>query len=113
MAPLAVMLLLGMSAKCAAQFFQFQQGGGGINLEDLMGGGGFGGFGGGGGGGYEELPQEEEEEEVRTCTTGAPATRRPAERTCHPMTAARVCVRPRSHHRVHHAFLLLRTGGPV
>lgn len=70
--PLVVVLLLGLSARCAAQFFQFQQGQGGINLEDLMGGGfggggggGFGGFGGGGGG-YEELPQEEEEEEVRT-----------------------------------------------
>ena len=54
------LLLLGCAAHLSlAQFFQFQQqGGGGINLEDLMGGafggggGGFGGFGGGGGGGY-------------------------------------------------------------
>ena len=58
------LLWLGLATRCAAQFFQFQQGSGGINLEDLM-GGGFGGGGFGGGGGYEELPQEEEEEEVR------------------------------------------------
>lgn len=67
-----LLLLLGCAVELTqAQFFQFQQqGGGGINLEDLMGGafgggggGGFGGFGGGGGG-YEELPQEDEEEEV-------------------------------------------------
>ena len=69
---LGIVLLLSLVLPAAAQFFQFQQGGGqGINLEDLMGGGfgggGFGGFPGGGfggGGGYEELPQEEEEEEV-------------------------------------------------
>mmetsp|Transcript_72669 Transcript_72669/g.121241 ORF Transcript_72669/g.121241 Transcript_72669/m.121241 type:complete len:395 (+) Transcript_72669:55-1239(+) len=64
----AVLLLLCCHCiAVAAQFFQFQSGGGGINLEDLM-GGGFGGFGGGGGGGgrgggYEELPEKEEEEE--------------------------------------------------
>jgi hypothetical protein len=65
------LLLLSCAAHLSlAQFFQFQQqGGGGINLEDLMGGafggggGGFGGFGGGGGG-YEELPQEDEDEEI-------------------------------------------------
>merc|ERR1719198_574000 len=61
-----LLVLVALCTRCAAQFFQFQQGGGGINLEDLMGGafGGGGGFPGGGGGGYEELPQEEEEEEV-------------------------------------------------
>ena len=48
--------LLALASRVGGQFFQFQQGGGGINLEDLMGGA----FGGGGGqhhhGGYEELP---------------------------------------------------------
>merc|ERR1719267_43210 len=57
----APLLLLVDLPALSAQFFQFQQGGGGINLEDLMGGGFGGGFGGGGG--YEELPQQEEEEE--------------------------------------------------
>merc|ERR1719198_2505336 len=63
MVPPQSFVLLLLAVRCSAQFFQFQQGGGGINLEDLMGGGGFGGFGGGGGGGYEELPQQEDEEE--------------------------------------------------
>ena len=79
MAPLQLLLLLALACESAAQFFQFQGGGGqGINLEDLM-GGGFGGFPGGGGGGYEELPQEEEEEEVRVPPDGRgrPAARRP------------------------------------
>jgi len=68
---LRLFLLLACAAMgTLAQFFQFQQQGGGINLEDLMGGafggggGGFGGGFGGGGGGYEELPDENEEEEV-------------------------------------------------
>ena len=59
------LVLLEQSLLTLAQFFQFQQGGGGINLEDLMGGGGFGGggFPGGGGGGYyqQELPGEKED----------------------------------------------------
>jgi len=63
MSSTALLLVLCFAIQCAGQFFQFQQGGGGINLEDLM-GGGFGGGFGGGGGGYEELPQEPEEEEV-------------------------------------------------
>uniref|UniRef100_A0A7S0LFQ6 J domain-containing protein n=1 Tax=Coccolithus braarudii TaxID=221442 RepID=A0A7S0LFQ6_9EUKA len=59
---LLLIALLYVRCMCvAAQFFQFQQGGGGINLEDLM--GGFGGGGGGRGGHYEELPQQEEDEE--------------------------------------------------
>ena len=63
------LLLVCAATSAFAQFFQFQQQGGGINLEDLMGGafggGGGGGFGGfGGGGGYEELPEESEEDEV-------------------------------------------------
>jgi len=56
--------LLALASRVGGQFFQFQQGGGGINLEDLMGGA----FGGGGGqhhhGGYEELPHEDEDEDV-------------------------------------------------
>uniref|UniRef100_A0A7S4BTB8 J domain-containing protein n=2 Tax=Chrysotila carterae TaxID=13221 RepID=A0A7S4BTB8_CHRCT len=57
--PLLLFAAFG-TAHVSAQFFQFQGGGGGINLEDLMGGA----FGGGGGrGGYEELPEQEEEEE--------------------------------------------------
>jgi len=55
------LMLVDLRTFAAAQFFQFQQGGGGINLEDLM-GGGFGG-GGGGGGRYEELPQQQEDDE--------------------------------------------------
>eukprot|EP00966_Prymnesium_polylepis_P183969 4264166-Prymnesium_polylepis.1 len=51
-------LLVTLATRAAGQFFQFPQGGGGgINLEDLM-GGAFGGGGGGfhGGGHHEELP---------------------------------------------------------
>jgi DnaJ-class molecular chaperone len=60
---LLLLALLYVRCVCvAAQFFQFQSGGGGINLEDLM-GGAFGGGGGGGGGRYEELPHNEEEDE--------------------------------------------------
>ena len=55
------LLLLALAGTCAAQFFQFQSGGGGINLEDLM-GGAFGG-GGGGGGQYEELPEQSDEDD--------------------------------------------------
>ena len=62
MPALPLMMLVGELRPTMAQFFQFQQGGGGINLEDLMGGGGFGG-GGFRGGGHEELPQEEDDEE--------------------------------------------------
>lgn len=58
-------LLVTLATRAAGQFFQFPQGGGGgINLEDLM-GGAFGGGGGGfhGGGHHEELPDNEPEEE--------------------------------------------------